>query len=201
MNTQTTSPAWIAEWFRLGSLYDTATYLNTPDMKRLMEVEVEVNGAAYTVATNGYVLLAREGSMGTAPVPPAKKDKLVQYLTEAPPAWHSLDADELRGFAGEPQFPHHCECKHCDWSDEDTTLPDRREGWVGPALLDINLLAQVLSVVPAGEIAVGFVPWAGENAHRVLLRGDGWRAMIAGLRPISSDFVSAPRFPLPEGVA
>lgn len=164
---------------------------------------VDAGGCTYVAATDSRLLIAvAVPDTDLTLLPDDRRAVVTEILTE-PVEWVTVDVDALRVFTGKAEPPHHCECVICGRRRKHAIKPLRREGWVGPARVDLAYVAELLDGVPSPAVEVGAVrlPTLGE-ARRLHIRGEGWRAALMGLVVHDPEYhVAEPRFPLPVEVS
>lgn len=163
---------------------------------------IDVDGEAWTFATDGFGLLAFRGGLTEARISAASPapESVAGYIRSALKASQVIDLSGLRSFAGAPEYTTiedcehcggtgskctcgECECDHC----EDGTVseyPKAREITVCGRRCDANKLAHLLVDVPAGDCRVVLI---GGELDPIGLRGDDW---VVVLMPVNAKYGS-----------
>lgn len=176
----------------------------------------ELDDGAWNVATDGWRMLAFPA--GARPRlldwagDPDRLRVLLSTTTKEP-----ASLVELREFCGPAEWPHTEECAYClgDGRNDPEVpkdvlpcpecggagtvrvLPDGRYGWVLGCPLNTNLLAGLLEMV-TGETCVVRIVYDDPEQRRIHLTGDGWKAVLMGVRTVdrtdAEDPATWPRF-------
>jgi hypothetical protein len=162
---------------------------------------VDVDRQQWTVATDGRMLLAFEGTLDGIAGHANKQNAryVASLICDANSASTPCDLDKMRAFAGAPEHPHEFVCESCDGTGKVCSCgeckcqdcvagkaynePEQRDGYIDGRFCDLNLVARLLEgITGAARIRVA----AGDTAP-LYWSGDGWCAALMPRQDLNPD--------------